>query len=118
MALLLKVFISPSCLNSKVVLVLLPAKRLILHQYFWASILVGKVGHALQVQTSGMSMLTPQSLPVLSAKSGPQAAATTVGTLPSQGGRAMPSAWALPGWVPAVSETPGPLCDHLALEGV
>lgn len=47
MALLLKVSISPSCLNSKVIFMLLPAERMILHQYFWASILVGKAGQAL-----------------------------------------------------------------------
>jgi len=69
---------SPSCSNNKDVFVPLAAKRMILHWSFWASILLGKVGPALQFQTSGMSVLAPsQSLPTLSVKSGPQGAATT-----------------------------------------
>lgn len=48
-----------------------------LHRYFWASILMGKVGPALQVQTSGMSTLSlSQSIPTPSVKSALQAAAT------------------------------------------
>lgn len=65
-------------LLSQVNFVLLSAKRMTPHQYSWASILVGKAGHALQAQTFGMSILPPQSLPVLSVESGPQAAATAV----------------------------------------
>lgn len=56
-------------LLSQVNFVLLSAKRMTLFQYSWASVLVGKAGHALQAQTSGVSILPPQSLPVCGIRS-------------------------------------------------
>lgn len=82
-----------------------------LHQYFWARILVGKAGHALPVQTSGMSILTPQSLPVLLVKSGPQAAATA---LPVSGA----SAFHLGVVEPCLAGSLQCLNPRVALEGV
>lgn len=93
---------------------------MILHRYFWASILVGKVGPALQVQASEMSILAPsQSLPTLSVKSGPQDVTTTESSCQKlfnfhfgEGGE--------PNVASSLRclEASVPLCDPLALEGV